>query len=45
MSGGDLTQTLWDLAISQRWFSGRSGRPLRVDLGDWAASRRRPPPA
>ena len=37
MSGGDLTQTLWDLAISQRWFSGRSGRPLRVDLGDWAA--------
>ena len=37
MSGGDLTQTLWDLAISQRWFSGRSGRALRVDLGDWAA--------
>ena len=32
-----LTQRLWDLAQGQRWFSGRSGVPVRVDLGEWAA--------
>lgn len=35
MTTSDLTHTLWELALSQRWFSGRAGRPMRVDLGDW----------
>lgn len=35
MTDSDLTHTLWELALSQRWFSGRAGRPMRVDLGDW----------
>ncbi|HMR14037.1 MAG TPA: phosphotransferase [Arachnia sp.] len=28
----DLTQRLWELALPQRWFSGRDGTPLGVDL-------------
>ncbi len=36
MSDADLTATLWDLALGQRWFSGRAGRPVGVELGDWA---------
>ena len=30
----DLARTLWELALPQRWFSGRDGAPLGVDLGD-----------
>ena len=30
----DLTRRLWELALPQRWFSGRDGAPLGVDLGD-----------
>lgn len=36
MSEAGLTQTLWTLAEGQRWFSGRAGRPVGVELGDWA---------
>lgn len=35
MTEADLTHELWELALTQRWFSGRAGRPMRVDLGDW----------
>lgn len=30
-----LTARLWEMALGERWFSGRAGRPVRVDLGDW----------
>lgn len=43
MTLGDL----WELALSQRWFSGRDGRPVAVEYGGWlpspeAATRLRP---
>lgn len=40
--GGDLLQQLWELALSSRWFSGRSGRPVDVELGPWAGPTLRP---
>ena len=43
--GGDLLQQLWELALSSRWFSGRSGRPVDVELGPWAGPTLRPWPA
>lgn len=36
MTDPGLTQRLWRLAEGQRWFSGRAGRPVGVELGDWA---------
>ncbi|MFT3886917.1 MAG: phosphotransferase [Arachnia sp.] len=30
----ELAQRLWELALPQRWFSGRDGTPLGVDLGE-----------
>lgn len=39
---GDLTARLWDLAVSSRWFSGRGGRPVDVELGPWAGEALRP---
>lgn len=39
---GELTARLWDLAAASRWFSGRSGRPVDVELGPWAAPGLRP---
>lgn len=38
----ELQQQLWDLALSSRWFSGRSGRPVGVELGPWAGPALRP---
>ncbi|AQX14708.1 hypothetical protein BCR15_02765 [Tessaracoccus lapidicaptus] len=38
----DLTRRLWDLAVASRWFSGRSGRPVDVELGPWAGEDLRP---
>lgn len=38
MTGPDLTGELWTLALGQRWFSGRAGRPVGVELGDWASA-------
>lgn len=35
MSRADLPSWLFELAASERWFSGRSGTPERVVLGDW----------
>ncbi|MHA6511709.1 phosphotransferase [Tessaracoccus sp. Z1128] len=37
-----LLQQLWDLAVSSRWFSGRGGRPVDVELGPWAGPTLRP---
>ena len=33
----DLTDDLWNLALGERWFSGREGRPVDVELGDSVA--------
>lgn len=30
----DLTAGLWQLALGERWFSGREGRPVDVELGE-----------
>ncbi len=38
MTAAGLTAALWALAADQRWFSGRSGRPVGVELGSWANS-------
>lgn len=35
MTQDDLTVSLFELASSQRWFSGRAGAPTGVRLGDW----------
>ncbi|MHA7860661.1 phosphotransferase [Tessaracoccus sp. Y36] len=32
------TDDLWNLALTQRWFSGREGRPVDVEYGDWLPS-------
>lgn len=39
---GELTARLWDLAVASRWFSGRAGRPVDVELGPWAGPDLRP---
>lgn len=31
---GSLTEDLWQLALGERWFSGREGRPVDVELGE-----------
>ncbi|MDO5677377.1 MAG: phosphotransferase [Propionibacteriaceae bacterium] len=35
---GPSVQELWELALSQRWFSGREGRPVGVEYGGWLPS-------
>lgn len=37
-----LARTLWDMALSSRWFSGREGRLESVEVSPWAASGLRP---
>ncbi|WGT46054.1 phosphotransferase [Tessaracoccus lacteus] len=35
MNHDDVTSALFELASTQRWFSGRAGTPEGVELGDW----------
>ncbi|GAA4899944.1 hypothetical protein GCM10025789_17840 [Tessaracoccus lubricantis] len=34
----DSVERLWQLALTQRWFSGRDGRPVDVEFGSWLPS-------
>lgn len=35
-------KALWELALTQRWFSGREGRPIAVEYGQWLPSPEAP---